>query len=359
MLAFPISPGEMLASSRRHRDLLLVGSLVVPAPSGTVALSAGGVAAADRYYRCTVVIPTKDGGWMFEEALAALQRQTIWADTELIVVDSGSSDGTVWAARAAGARVIEIPPDEFNHGATRDFGISLASADIVILLVQDALPQDVGLLAAMVKAFDDSEVAGVYARQIPRPDADLLTKRNLAGWLTGRQERENRKMQSVEWYQALSPMEKYLFCNFDNVCSGLRKPVWTEHRFGRINFGEDIDWAERVLKAGWRIVYEPAAAVVHSHDRPLSYEYKRTYVCHRKLYQQFGLQLVPSLVGIHRAWAYSTLQDARYIAAQRARFADKLKLWAKVPVLNLFSAVAQYRAARDEAAGHQRQVAGV
>jgi rhamnosyltransferase len=225
--------------------------------------------------------------------------------------------------------------------------------------VQDAVPADDRLLESIVREFDDAQVAGVYARQIPRPEADLLTKRNLTGWLTGRMEREERQMKSLAWYEALSPMEKYLFCNFDNVCSAVRKAVWDTHKFGRINFGEDIDWAERVLKSGHKLVYQPSAAVVHSHDRPISYEYKRTYVCHRKLYQQFQLRLVPSLKGIHRSWAYSTLTDVRYIAAQPAPLAEKVKLWTRTPVLNLFSAYAQYRAASDEAAGRDRHVRGV
>lgn len=310
--------------------------------------------------RCSVVIPTKNGGLLFERAIKALQQQDIWNQTELVVVDSGSTDGTVGVARSAGARVVEIPPETFNHGATRDLAISLASADLVVLMVQDAIADGPGVLAALTAPFDDPKVAGVYARQIPQPDADLITKRNLNQWVTGRSQREVRQMSSLAWYDALPPMEKYLFCNFDNVCSAIRKPVWQEHRFGAISFGEDIDWAERVLKAGYKIVYEPAAAVIHSHDRPMSYEYKRTYVCHRKLYRQFGLRLAPSLYSVYRSWLQSSVLDAVYVGRQRAPlFPCKAGLLAKIPVINFLSVVAQYRAARDEAGGRQRQVRGV
>lgn len=345
---------EAMAATREQDVAHLEAAAALPRPT----IPASEPVQSDRY-ACSVVIPTKNGGVQFREALQALQAQTIWAKTELLVVDSGSSDGTVDAARAAGARVVQIPPEDFNHGATRDFGISMARSGIVILLVQDALPFDDRLLESVVQAFDDAEVAGVYARQIPRPGADVLTKRNLDRWLTGRTRREERQMPSLAWYEALPPMEKYLFCNFDNVCSAIRRTVWEAHRFGHIDFGEDIDWAERVLKEGHKLVYEPSAAVVHSHDRPVSYEYKRTYVCHRKLYRQFQLRLVPSLRGVHRSWAYSTLSDLRYIAAQSVAPTEKVKLWVKAPVLNLFSAIAQYRAACDEAAGRDRRVQGV
>lgn len=309
--------------------------------------------------QCSVVIPTKNGGGIFQRVLHGLQKQINWSQVELIIIDSGSTDGTVQAARNVGAKVIEIPPQDFNHGATRDYGISLTTCEIVVLMVQDAIPNDPHLLQNIIQRFGDLEVAGVYVRQLPQPDADLLTKRNLNNWLTGRAESETRKMTTLDWFQSLEPIAKYFFCNFDNVCSAVRKSVWQRHMFGRINFGEDVDWAERVLKAGFKIVYESGVAVIHSHDRPLSYEYKRTYVCHRKLYRQFGLQLVPNIKGLVRAWISSTIQDARYVFRQNVPVGMKLDLVMKIPVLNFLSAVAQYRAARDEAAGNTCNVRGV
>lgn len=308
---------------------------------------------------CSVVIPTKNGGGLFLRVLDGLQQQSIWDQVELIVIDSGSTDGTLDAARNAGAKVIKIPPQDFNHGATRDYGISLASGELVVLMVQDAVPFDRNLLDKILRPFNDADVAGVYSRQIPQPDADLLTKRNLNNWLTGRPVPEIRCMESIGWYQALSPIDKYFFCNFDNVCSAVRKSIWQDHRFGPINFGEDIDWSERVLKSGFKIAYEPAAAVIHSHDRPLTYEYKRTYVCHRKLYRQFGLHLVPTIKGIFRSWLHGTYQDYKYISAQSAPLTDKLNLWVKSPVLNLLCALAQHQAAEDEELGRKISVRGV
>lgn len=308
---------------------------------------------------CSLIVPTKNGGELFKTVVKALQRQERWNDVDFIVIDSGSTDGTVSVAKAAGARVIEIPPGEFNHGATRDRAAHAALHDVIVLLVQDAVPEDDRLLVTLVACFEDDRVAGAYARQIPQQDADILTKRNLNNWLTGRQQREERFSQGESWYRSLAPMEKYLFCNFDNVCSAIRRSVWTEFRFGRVNFGEDIDWAERVLRAGWKIIYQPAAAVVHSHDRPVTYEYKRTYVCHRKLYSQFGLHLVPRAGGIVPAWRYSTLVDWKYVVNNEPGLSRRLKLLLKVPLLNLLSAYAQYRAVQDEMAGRENLSRGV
>src|SRR6202049_4240761 len=63
----------------------------------------------------SVAIPVRDGGALLERVLIALASQTV--AHELVVCDSGSRDGSVALARAHGARVIEIAPGEFGHGA--------------------------------------------------------------------------------------------------------------------------------------------------------------------------------------------------------------------------------------------------
>jgi rhamnosyltransferase len=304
-------------------------------------------------------MPTKNGGELLKQVLDGLRKQTCWAEVQLIVVDSGSSDETVRLASDAGARIHLLPAAQFNHGATRDLGISLADSERVVLMVQDAVPQDSHLLERLVSALEEPGVAGAYARQLPRPEADVLVSRNLNGWLTGRLQRERRQLGDAGDYLKLSPIEKYFFCNFDNVCSAINKSVWQEMKFGAVDFGEDIDWAERALQAGYAIVYEPEAAVVHSHARPLAYEYKRTYLCHRKLFRQFGLRLIPGPGRALIAWLHGSWKDMLYVARHEENWSRKLRLMARVPALNLASVLGQYRGANDGLAGIGRKIEGV
>ncbi|MBY0509405.1 MAG: glycosyltransferase [Rhodospirillaceae bacterium] len=310
-------------------------------------------------YLCSLVIPTKNGGELFKHVVAGLRRQTVWKNVEFIIVDSQSDDDTVETAKAAGATCLTVAAADFNHGATRDFAISQATTNRIVLLVQDATPHDDRLIETLITALEENNVAGVYARQIPYPDADVITKRNLNAHWTGRMERATAEIKNLDAYAALPPHQRYMLCNFDNVCSAIRKDVWAQEHFGRINFGEDIDWAERVLKRGHKIVYEPKAAVIHSHDRPLSYEYKRTYVCHRKLYNQFRLQVAPTLYTVLHAWVHWTLRDMAHIARHEPHWPTKLQMIFKSPAYNLLRVWGQYRAVRDEKAGAANTVRGV
>src|SRR5438309_8102278 len=90
----------------------------------------------------SVVIPVKDGGPGLVRCLDGVRSQATDEPVEIVVVDSGSADGSVEAARAAGAEVYEIPPHRFSHGAARNLGAARASGEILVFLSQDAVPAD-------------------------------------------------------------------------------------------------------------------------------------------------------------------------------------------------------------------------
>ncbi|MDW7684979.1 MAG: hypothetical protein SCK29_12795, partial [Bacillota bacterium] len=99
----------------------------------------------------------------------------------------------------------------------------------------------------------------------------------------------------VDAYEQKCPAEKQKLLTFDNVSSCIRKSIWQEIPFREISFGEDIDWSKHVIEAGYKIVYEPNSAVIHSHNRSVWYETKRAYLTHRTLNETCGMQLIPSL----------------------------------------------------------------
>lgn len=293
----------------------------------------------------SVVIPTKNGEQTIKAVLDAIFRQ---GKPEVIVVDSGSRDQTVAIVRNYPVRIIEISPREFNHGKTRNNGLKEATEECVVLLTQDAEPADERWLSTMIRNFSDPHVAGVYCRQIPRDDADPVTKRRLSEWLTGREERSEARIQDRAWYDGLSPMDKYLFCNFDNVCSCIRKSVWEEIPFEETYFAEDLGWSKKVLEAGYTIVYEPEAAVYHSHNRSAWHEYQRTYVCHRRLYHLFGLQTIPTFWNACQATVKNITIEGRYIWKAESDVLRKLLPLLKLPFLSLCSVFGQYLGARGE-----------
>jgi rhamnosyltransferase len=292
--------------------------------------------------KVSIVIPTKNAGPLFQKTLDGLKQQVYEDGIELIVIDSGSTDNTLQQASQYGAGIISIPPEEFNHGLTRNRAIENTSGEIIVMISQDAVPGDRYLIRNFVAAFHDPKVAGAYARQLPREDADLITKRNLNSWFTGRDTEEVRWIKDSQVYKAMSAMEKYHFCNFDNVCSAIRKSVWKSFPFNANDFGEDIDWAQRVLEAGWKIAYWPSSYVIHSHRRSIKYEYQRNRLCHSGLYQQFGISAVPSWKQLVVSTLASVRLDGKYILQNENQMGTRIKMLAEVPLVSFASVYGQF-----------------
>jgi rhamnosyltransferase len=266
--------------------------------------------------KASVVVPTFNAGAGFEELLERLRTQEASFDYEVLVIDSGSTDGTVELTRSYGASVYRVPRNEFGHGATRNLGVSLARGEYVAFIVQDAIPLDERWLAPMVENLEQDEmVAGVYGRQLPRPESSPLTRVLVNSWPTADLQRREQFVSPPTLYGTLPPDERRSLATFDNVSSCVRRSVWEAIPFEPTRFGEDLRWGKKVVEAGYKIVYEPRSAVFHSHERGAFYDLRRHYADQLVLVDLFGLAPTPNLalllLNILRSSAYLYLQLLR------------------------------------------------
>jgi rhamnosyltransferase len=251
----------------------------------------------------SIVIPTRNGMATLPALVDAIGQQTDAAPRELVIIDSRSTDGTRdYAARVADV-VIDIEPQAFNHASARNAAVSRARGSLVVLTVQDARPLDAAWLGHLLAPLrDDPDVAGVFARQTPRPDASPVVRRQLEGWVAS----QTTPRVTATTSGALAdrpPHERLSTCAFDNVCSAVRRKVWDSIPFATTPIAEDLEWGRNVLLAGYRIAFAPLAGVEHSHDRDAWYEFKRTWVLHQQLHRLFGLRAIPSPAALARSLA--------------------------------------------------------
>ena len=78
-----------------------------------------------------LILPARNPGAQFGQWLAALAEQET-PPAQVLVIDSQSSDHTADKARQQGYQVHGISVQEFNHGATRNLGVTLLDDDIDI-----------------------------------------------------------------------------------------------------------------------------------------------------------------------------------------------------------------------------------
>jgi glycosyltransferase involved in cell wall biosynthesis len=249
--------------------------------------------------KASVIIPTLNAGAQLRQCLEMVLGQDTGFPFEVIVIDSISTDQTEHIVRQFPVRFYSIDRKEFDHGLTRRFGVEQASGKYVAFLTQDAIPADKHWLRTLVRALEnDGSVAGAYSRQLPKPGCDPIARMRLASWLAGSPERRVTCIISRASYDALSPWQKRRFINFDNVSSCVSKPIMQKFPFAKAEFGEDLDWSRRVLEAGYKIVYEPASQVYHSHQTSILGNYRRAFIDHRtmkaRLNVDFASQMFPS-----------------------------------------------------------------
>jgi len=218
----------------------------------------------------SVLIPVKDGGEDLRRCLEGIAAQRVDEEVEVIVVDSGSTDGSVELARSAGARVHEIPPSQFNHGSTRNLAAGLAGGDVLVFTSQDAYaPEETWLAALVAPLAEDGSLAGAYGRQIAHLEA-TPPERFFMDFLYG----ERARTQRAAGVHELS-METTLF---SNVNSAIRAELLERFPFvDDIIMSEDQEWSRRVLLDGYALSYVPEAAVRHSHPYTLGQAFRRFF----------------------------------------------------------------------------------
>lgn len=170
---------------------------------------------------------------------------------ELIVIDSGSVDKTVEIVKHHKVDLFETSREEFTYSRALNLGVANSKGDYVIILSAHAIPTDTSWLKGMISHFQDDRVAGVYSRQRPWPDAPWDEKLRLD---------KTFPSQSCIFTADCDNM------HFSNAASCIRRTVWEKHPFVEMPAAEDREWAIWAMRNNYKIVYDSAISVFHSHN---------------------------------------------------------------------------------------------
>jgi rhamnosyltransferase len=199
-------------------------------------------------------------GWALRETLPALQAQN-YRNWELIVIDSGSTDGSVDLIKQAQPRhFLQIKPMEYNPSRVMNWGMTQARSEFGIFLNADATPQGLEWLRPMVYALLDKQTAAVFGKQIPRPGCRAVYQCDYERCFGGTRD-------SAKWDHF-----------FSMVSSGLRKDIWAKRGFlEKMQYSEDDEYTRWCRAQGYQIVYCPESVVMHSHNYTPEQSWKRSF----------------------------------------------------------------------------------
>lgn len=204
--------------------------------------------------KASIIYLTKNGGELFRRSLAAVLAQEADFSFEVIIVDSGSTDGTFEYLQTQPVRLYQIPPEEFNFGLTRDYAFGLASGEIIVSISQDAVPADRQWLSLLLAPFAYSAIAAVQGIDLLPIDQPVFYWDSVGMFY---QTRDCRK-----WN------ERYHGIGLSFANCALRTSVWKENRLGWVAMSEDRVFQKRITEKGYLCFIQWTANCYHSHLYP-------------------------------------------------------------------------------------------
>jgi rhamnosyltransferase len=210
----------------------------------------------------SVVIRTLNSADTLKPVLEATR---LSPEDQLIVVDSGSTDGTLDLVRQYDGELVSIRPAEFTYGRALNIGFAKARHEWVLALSSHTVPVRPDFLELYRRAIREHFTARVAVAVGPLLMSEFDT--TLPGGITYFEQGDFRKGFG---FGAGNPNSLY------------RRSVWQQRGFDEaLPGGEDLEWYVWALAQGHQIAAIHAAEVRYISRRPAKAFYMKGRVDHR------------------------------------------------------------------------------
>ncbi len=198
---------------------------------------------------CSIVIRAYNEEKHIGRLLEGIRHQTL-KDTEIILVDSGSTDRTVSVAESFGARVVRIASAEFTFGRSLNLGVKAATRERIVIASAHVYPVYPDWLELLLRPFAQDEKVALTCGKQRGPESAKYSEQQIFH----------------QWYpDASKPRQDTAFCN--NANAAIRKSLWEQNPYDETLTGlEDLAWATWAREQGYAIAYVAEAEVVHVHN---------------------------------------------------------------------------------------------
>lgn len=224
--------------------------------------------------KVSIIIPTYNGEKTIGKLFNALKKQKCCIPYEIIVIDSGSKDKTLNYCRKNEAKLYKIKHSDFSHSKTRNFGASKATGNILLFMVQDAIPIGVDWLSNMITPIINDKYDAVSCNERCRENSDEFYKVN--SWIhsigVGIEYNDINNNNLVGLNSDEIKYKSWL----NNVSCAISKKVFIKYKF-RQDICEDVDLGLRLSKDKKRILLLKNTFVEHGHNRNASYYLYRVF----------------------------------------------------------------------------------
>lgn len=173
---------------------------------------------------------------------------------EVVLVDSGSTDGTLQIAEANNCRIVHIAKEDFTFGRSLNVGCEAALGRYLVFISGHCIPQGPQWLSNLLQPMEAGVCAMSYGRQIGREGLTKFSEQQLFS----------------KYFPSYSAVpQKGFFCN--NANSAVKAAVWRKYRFDETVTGlEDMVLGKQLIEDGLALGYVAEAVVEHLHEESWS-----------------------------------------------------------------------------------------
>jgi rhamnosyltransferase len=244
----------------------------------------------------SVVMRSFNEAWAIGDTIRQLFAQDFGGEIELIVIDSGSSDGSIEIIKRANpAKLIQIPLGTYVPGVVLNQGAREATHDWIVYLNADATPVGKNWLTELLKpCIGKPKFGAAFSRQVPRPDCKAVFAHDYDRCFGPNRE-------SAEWDHF-----------FSMVSSVTHRSVLAQVPIREdLQFAEDDEWTRRLAASGFEIPFAIDSVAMHSHNYTLRQSYKRAFGDAKAMAATSTTRPSPVLLG----WLADSLRDAKWCLA--------------------------------------------
>lgn len=238
----------------------------------------------------------------FGQALDACQGQKLrpGIETEIVLVDSGSTDDTLKIANENACRIFHIDKSEFTFGRSLNIGCENSSGDVLVFISAHCIPVDENWLQTLIDPLLDKTCAYTYGSQV---GLDGVT-------------RFSESQVFAHYYKAENNLnQEGYFCN--NANAATLRQTWAKYKFDEAVTGlEDMVIAKAIVSDGGQVGYVSDAGVTHIHEESLDQTYGR-YFREALTMRDIMPEVQFSLLDFTRCFSAGVLNDLS--EARRAR----------------------------------------
>jgi glycosyltransferase involved in cell wall biosynthesis len=180
-----------------------------------------------------------------------IEQQTIFNQSEIVFLDSGSTDGTLEFIKTKHCSVHSLV-GAFNFGKSCNQIADLSTAPVLMFLSGHVFLEQNYALQAIAELLETHPMGAAYLRQVPNDTLGLSVY--------------ERAYLARRFSNGNGPVLVNTPGSFSNAASAMTRAAWQRLRFQEVHGSEDFLWVTRHLELGGEVFYLPHLCAMHSHN---------------------------------------------------------------------------------------------